>query len=143
MKWLSSQKTEYLLQASFDVLYEESKEWLDELAFMNEEISFFHALLQSKRNNEIPTSEETVLSKKLVSLKVELSGQFYKRLNRHSSEMADMMRTFTMGRHEPYRNEHLELGEEMNRLRIVFKKIKQDIFNCVNHGEGGVNAIAS
>lgn len=142
MKWLSSQKTEYMLQASFDVLFEETREWLDEITFIKEEISFYHALL-SRHENAKPAPAAAALSARLVKLRADLNGNFMRSLVAHSNELADMMRTFTMGCHEPYRNAHLELGEEVNRLRLVFKDIKHDIFHYLKPNETHVSLMAS
>lgn len=142
MKWLSSQKTEYMLQASFDVLFEETREWLDEITFIREEIAFYHSLL-AKHQSITPATTTTALSARLVQLKADLNGNFMRSLVAHSNELAEMMRTFTMGRHEPYRNTHLELGEEVNRLLRVFKDIKHDIFLYLKPAENHASLLAS
>jgi hypothetical protein len=48
MKLLSNPKTEYLLDASFEYLHNESLEWLNEMDFWRDEMAFFQKLLHKE-----------------------------------------------------------------------------------------------
>ncbi|MDH4298190.1 MAG: hypothetical protein OEV74_18070, partial [Cyclobacteriaceae bacterium] len=69
MELLTQPKTEYLLDASLESLHVESVEWLKEIDFWSDEITFFYKLL--KRSNDArdyPGRELAIIEKKLISV---------------------------------------------------------------------------
>lgn len=130
MEALISPKTEYLLQGGLEVLHEQSYEWLSEVDFIKEEISFFNTLLKKKDVTDFPTEQLAALSKKLTSFNSDLTV-LHNKIIEHERWLADMIKTNTLGRQESYRKVHREVMEDVKKRYADFVQLKKDIFSFV------------
>lgn len=137
MALLLSPKTEYLLEASLEVLHEQSLEYLNEIAFMKKEISFFNKLLNKNAGRQFPTDQSTAISKQMVTFIDKALNALNKKLMEHERWLADIMKTNTLGRQQSYREVHRDLTKEMVECREKFIRLKKKVFsfakNWVKH----------
>ena len=129
METLTSPKTEYLLRAGLEVLHEQSKEYLDEIAFIKEELVFFNKLLNKNAGQQFPSNQAATLSKEMVAFDSNPLTILHNKIIEHERWLADMIKTDTLGRQESYRDIHRGLTEEMDECRKKFQSLKKSIFS--------------
>jgi hypothetical protein len=129
MEMLTSSKSEYLLQASLEVLHEQSQEYLKEIDFMKVEISFFNKLLNKNAGKQFPTEQAAALAKRMVKFVSLTLPDLRKKLIEHERWLADIIKTDTLGRQESYREIHRNLTNEMSRVRGNFIRLKKKVFS--------------
>jgi hypothetical protein len=129
MAALPSPKTEYLLQASLEVLHEQSREYLKEIDFMKVEISFFSKLLNKNAGKQFPTEQAASLGKKMVKFVTSALPDLRKKIMEHERWLSDMIKTNTLGRQESYREIHRDLTKEMAMCRDNFTRLKKKVFS--------------
>ena len=128
METIASPKTEYLLQASLEVLHEQSMECLDEIHFIKEEFAFFNKLLNKNAGKQFPSEQAAILGSELVSFNSTILSILHNKIIEHERWLADIIKTDTLGRQQSYREMHRELMEEMNACRKKFLQLKKKIF---------------
>ncbi len=135
MEMLTSPKTEYLLQASLEVLHEQSLEYLNEIAFIKEEIAFFNTLLNKNAGRQFPSEQSAAFGKELVSFNSGVVSVLQNKIMEHERWLSDIIKTDTLGRQESYRNIHREVTEEMNACHKRYFQLKKSIFSFVKSQE--------
>jgi len=98
MKTIKGPTSEYLSDTSIEILHETSREWLNEIFFMKEEIEFLASLLTRNAVHHFPTIESTELKKELASLNSNVLTVLKKKIMEHEMWLADAIRTDTISR---------------------------------------------
>lgn len=129
MEMLASPKSEYLLQASLEVLHEQSLEYLSELDFMKMEITFFNKLLNKNAGKQFPTEQAAALGKRMVKFMGQTLPDLRKKIVEHECWLSDIIKTDTLGRQESYRVMHRDLTKEMTMCRESFIRLKKKVFS--------------
>ena len=129
MELLTTPKTEYLLQASLEVLHEQSREYLKEIDFMKVEITFFNKLLNKNAGKQFPTEQAAALGKRMVKFVTRSLPDLRKKITEHERSLSDIIRTDTLGRQEYYREIHRDLTKEMSMCRDTFIRLKKKVFS--------------
>jgi len=129
METLSSPKTEYLLEASLEVLHEQSCEYLNEISFMKTEITFFNTLLNKNAGRQFSTEQSAAISKQMITFIGKTLNALNKKLMEHERWLADIIKTDTLGRQQSYREVHRDLTKEMVACREKFVRLKKKVFS--------------
>lgn len=132
MELLSYPKTDYLLDATLESLHAESVEWLNELAFWGDEMSFFYRLLHHKRfSKSFPTSEIAEIEKALVKLNVEELDKMKTDVASHERLLSSVYKSATLSDDRGYREAHRKLLRDMHALQEDIRKFKKSVFSFV------------
>lgn len=127
---LKNPKKDLLLNAGFNVLHQESKEWLDTIAFWKYEINFFTELLNKKVNK---TSDFSQLLKTLDKIHLELMDYLEKDIVAHEKYLGDLERLKDGFSEIAYREQHKKLSESMALFTEDIKEFKLMVFGYVKN----------
>lgn len=130
MELLTYPKTEYLLEASLESLHQESQEWLKEIAFWSDEMSFFFTLLHRKEVREVfPSKELVTLEKELIRIHGDKLDTARSLVQSHERTLASVLKTTSLQDEESYRNAHRKLLIEIYDLQSLIKNFKKAVFD--------------
>ncbi|MGZ4034180.1 MAG: hypothetical protein ACXVPU_08330 [Bacteroidia bacterium] len=133
MELLLSPKSAYLLDASLEVLHEQSTDWLNEIAFWRDESAFFYSLIVKKTLKSVPLSAKSQIQKIEKELLAITGGELDKL--QHEVEVHEKYLNLLMeSEHydkEIYRTKHHELSLKFSQFEKRFKSLKKDIFSLV------------
>ncbi|WP_158976652.1 hypothetical protein [Cellulophaga sp. L1A9] len=121
-------KTALLLGASLDVLHQESKEFLETIAFWSYETQFFKNLLEKAKTNE---SRYQQMLQTLDTIYDQLFKFLKKDIVAHEKNLSELKELAAGLNDASYRDEHKKLGENMSLLAQDFKELKMTIFDFV------------
>lgn len=134
MKLLTSPKKEYLLEAGIEVLHEQSNEWMQEIAFWYDELSFLYSLVLKKTLKSVPVNAKDriqLIENELIKLTggeldrlkltVELHEKFLSNLLEGNSNVSEKF----------YREKHHHLSMEFEQFEKRFKSLKKEVFSLV------------
>lgn len=134
MKLLTSPKTTYLLDADIEVLHEQSNEWLNEIAFWYDELSFLHSLVIKKTLKSVPLNSKNSIEK-IENELIRLTGGDLDRLKltieTHEKLLVDILEKKKNTNEEIYRGKHRQLTNEFHQFENRFKLLKKDVFDLV------------
>jgi hypothetical protein len=131
MKLLTSQKQLYLLDASLEILHEESREWLNEIAFWRDEATFLFNLIRKKTNELVQVKAGTVSEKienELSRISAVELDKLHETVIAHERYLSKMIKD-KMNDQETYRYKHHELASEFREFDKHFKVVKKEIFD--------------
>ena len=93
MELLMNSKTDYLLEASLESLHAESMEWLNEIDFWSDEMTFFYRLLRKNQSNKaFPTAELAAVEMELVSLTSDKVNKLRNEIQNHERSLSAVMK---------------------------------------------------
>ena len=121
----SNPKTEILLGAGLNVLHQESREWLDTIAFWKHETKFFADLLNKK---EIKESEFGKMLKYLDKIHENLFDYLSDDIKEHEKLLARLEKGEKGIADGDYRDEHRRLSESMVLFENDFREFKKMVF---------------
>lgn len=134
MELLSSPSSEYLLFASLESLHAESIAWNNEVAFWQQELSFFYKVLHRKWSIEpFPSIELANLEKELIDI---TSGDMLKvkdQVGQHERSLAALMKNKSLQEENEYREQHKVIMENIHVLYKRIKTYKLNLFEAVTH----------
>ena len=120
--------SDYLLPGSLEGLHNESREWLETIAFWKDESRFFSSLLE-KQQREGPETYD--YSETLRNLD-RLHEMLYEYLSDEIMEHERLLSTIEKGAEgiadNAYRDQHRQLKEKMDVFTKDFRKFKMMIF---------------
>ena len=126
MKMITSNpKTELLLGAGLDVLHQESREWLNTIAFWKDETRFFGDLLKKKDSTE---SEYGNMLKHLDKVHEDLFDYLSDDIIDHERLLSRLEKGEKGISDGDYREEHRKLNESMALFDNDFKEFKKMVF---------------
>ncbi len=125
---IANLKTELLLGASLEVLHQESREWLETIAFWKDETKFFADLLTKK---EIKESEYGKMLKNLDKIHENLFDYLTDDIVNHEKNLARLEKGEKGLSDGNYREQHRKLNERMAIFAQDFKDFKRMVFGYV------------
>ncbi|NJB72223.1 hypothetical protein GGR42_002714 [Saonia flava] len=121
-------KTEFLLGAGLNVLHQESREWLETIAFWKDETRFFADLLQKKELKEKTKSEYGKMLENLDKIHANLFDYLADDIRGHE-KLLSKLHTQEKGLADgEYRDKHRNLKERMDIFSNDFKEFKKMVF---------------
>lgn len=134
MELLTHAKTEYWLDVPLTVLHAESLDWLKELGFWADEMSFFYALLHEKKiSHSFPSQDVATIDKDLVKLNGEKLDRVRRDVESHERLLASLFKAPAASDDQTYRDTHRKLKGNMLDLSEDVRAFKQRIFYFVEH----------
>jgi hypothetical protein len=125
-----------MLEAGLEVLHEQSNEWLNEIAFWQDEIAFFYALIVKKTLKSVPI----VAKNDIVEIENELTemttggelDQLQKKVEQHECYLSNLLDNKSENK-ELYRTKHKELTLEFDEFEKRLKSLKKEVFKLIKH----------
>lgn len=114
-----------IFSTGLDILHQESKEWLNIIAFWNDESKFFGALLVEKGQKK---SEKTQMLQYLDKVHKTLFDYLAKDIIAHEEHLSRLVKGekgITAGE---YVEKHTDLREQIHLFTLDFKEFKKMIF---------------
>ena len=125
---LSNPKQKLLIGAGLNVLHQESKEWLEIIAFWKHEMNFFTDLLKKK---EVKESDYGQMLKTLDKIHKELFDYIAKDIVEHEKYLSRLEKLEKGLTDNKYRDEHKKLSDSMSLFTEDFKQFKMMVFAYV------------
>ena len=125
---LSNPKTELLLGAGLDVLHQESREWLETIAFWKDETKFFAQILGKRETKE---SEYGKMLNYLEKIHENLFDYLSEEIKDHEKFLARLVKGEKGLADGHYREEHKRLFASMVLFENDFKEFKKMVFGYV------------
>lgn len=126
-------KRTFLLEAPIEVLHEESLEWLEEIEFWKDEITFFFRLMLTKNNQRPKTKMAQDIESQLIYLSSEKLDDLRLSVQSHERFLSEMMKTAKWLDEKVYRSKHRNLSKKFQAFEIEIKNLKTKIFQLVEN----------
>lgn len=118
-------KAELLLGASLDVMHQESREWLENIAFWKDEANFFADLLSTK---QAEISQYGKVLRNLDKIHENLFDYLTNDIVEHEKDLSELVSGEKDGSDSEYRASHRKLKERMDLFTEDFKDFKKMVF---------------
>jgi hypothetical protein len=136
MELLTSPKTEYLLQVSLESLHAESVEWLREIEFWQEEMSFIFRILRKKEVfKTLPPDQLEALDKEMINLMSYNIDKARAGVKQHERDLKEVLHAIVVGQEKRYRDSHRTLLIEVHRLYQLIRDFKKRTFDFIKKNE--------
>jgi hypothetical protein len=128
MDLLINPQTSYLLQADLASLHAESKSWLEEIEFWQDELAFFFKLLHSKLASDAFRSVDiSGFDKQLISINSE-RGNLKEQVQRHERALETVLQSTSISDEDNYRIVHRNLHRKMVEMHAAVRNFKKEVY---------------
>lgn len=129
MELINAPKTEYLLDASLESLHAESREWLSDIDFWNEEMSFFYKLVHLREPHHLsfPSADLAGLEKELIRIAADLS-EVKSAIEGHERTLRAVIQNTSLSEEQDYRERHRSLDMKVRRTHGLIRRFKKQVF---------------
>jgi hypothetical protein len=132
MELLAIPKTEYLLDASLESLHQESQEWIREIEFWNDELTFFYKLLRQKESKRsFPSVDLAAIEKELVRINAEKMEPVRNGVLSHERLLSSVAKSQSLNEERVYREAHRRLLMEVFGLYGTIREFKKRVFKLM------------
>lgn len=120
---------------SKEELHDNSKNWLSEILFVNDELRFLNHLLGSNYIDFIEFGLNNKIEKIVKSIKEEkkIGATLQKLIQNHESTLSDLINNDSVTSNANYMDVHKKLEFEMIIYNKKYKKLKRQIFDIVEN----------
>jgi hypothetical protein len=134
MELLTHAKTEYMLDVPLAALHAESLDWLKELGFWADEMSFFYKMLHEKKiSHAFQAQDVAAIDKELVKLNGEQLDRVRHDVEGHERLLASLYKSPALSDDQAYRDAHRKLARDMYGLHEYIRAFKQRIMAFIEH----------
>ena len=134
MTVLSPSKSSYMLDiAGLDLLHEQSRDWVSEIAFWRIEANFFYSLIIKKTIKPVPLKAKSLLKKienDLISITINELDKLEQEINTHDKFLSYLLKNKNH-QEETYRKKHRELAQTFVHFEKRFKALKNEVFEII------------
>lgn len=134
MKLLTSPKKTYLLDARIEILHEQSDEWLKEIAFWYDELSFLYSLVIKKTLKSVPIDSKNSILKiedELIKLTGGELDQLKLTVELHEKFLSGLLERNNITDVQIYKDKHHQLMMYFEQLEQRIKSVKKEVFKLV------------
>ena len=126
---LAPAKSDFLLEAPFEVLHEESVEWLDEIKFWKDECAFFYALIigKTKESPLLKTKPAKEVERHLIYISVERLDDIRMEVESHEKFLSRIIDSKRIDE-QLYRKRHKAISGKFRAFEKEYKEMKKKIF---------------
>lgn len=136
MEPLFNPQSSYVLRVDATALHQETKSWLQEIKFWEDELAFLYKLLHIKlSNNASPGEEYAGLDRDPMTLNSDILDAFKNKVQEHERFLISILQTTSGQDEKGYRMKHLNLREEMIAMYPVIRSIKQGVSALIKERE--------
>lgn len=121
----SGSKKELIVDETLDALHQESREWLNTIAFWQDESKFFTDLLDKE---QIKTSEYGQMLQYLDKIHETLFDYLAENIVAHEKELSRLISGEKGVSDQDYRKKHATLKEQMDLFTNDFREFKKMVF---------------
>lgn len=125
---ISNPKAQFLLGAGLDVLHHESTEWLETIAFWEDEMKFFNKLLHGSEPLEESLKGYKEMLENLEKIQSNIFPIIRADVMDHERLLARSEQNKERASDDDYRKMHLQIKDRMETMRINFKVFKKTVF---------------
>jgi hypothetical protein len=128
-KLLALSKGTYLLEAPFEVLHEESMEWLEEIEFWKDEAAFFYTLIMDRTKTAplLKTKQAKEVERHLIYVSAERLDDLKIEVQSHEKFLSRIMDDPHLDE-QLYRNRHKVIAKKFHDFEKEFRLMKKKIF---------------
>lgn len=132
MKLINSSGTEYLLDSSLESLHTESREWLTEIDFWNDEMSFFYKLIHLREPHlSFPSADLAALEKELIHVTTQSLGKVKREVENQERALRAVVNNTSLVKERAYRGRHRSLVIEIHNTQDLIIKFKKQAFSFI------------
>jgi hypothetical protein len=132
MKLINGPTTEYLLDASLESLHSESREWLSEIDFWTDEMTFFYKLIHLREPHlSFPSADLAVLEKELIRITTENLGKVKLEIENHERALHAIVTNTSFVEERGYRERHRILLIEIHNTQTLIRKFKKQVYSFI------------
>lgn len=127
-------KQKYMLKADIGTLHFETKEWISETSFYEEELHFLKGLVQNRiGSNTTEGQEHKEIYQNIEAMLVQLSEQFQKLLADHEKKLFAILDRVDAEDRDSIISEHKVLTLKMASLKAGVVQLKKSIFGYIKN----------
>lgn len=125
-------KNDHLLEGSLEWLHTQTIEWMKEIEFWREEMTFFYNLLhKTELKAAFPTHELSELEKELVKISGEDLDKLKSLLQQHERALKKILEHVSREGELDYRHDHTTILYIVNNFQQHIRTFKKTIFDFV------------
>jgi len=130
MELLAYPNSKYLLEASIETLHAQSLEWLNQIDFWKDEMTFFYKLMHTKKAFAgFPTEELASIDSELIRINSDKLDKLRKEVQNHEQLLAAIIKLPTVMDKERYSETHRNLIMEIFAVSELIKDFKRTVFS--------------
>jgi len=130
MELLAYPNSKYLLEASIETLHAQSLEWLNQIDFWKDEMTFFYKLMHTKKAFAgFPTEELASIDSELIRINSDKLDKLRKEVQNHEQLLAAIIKLPTVTDKERYSETHRNLLMEIFAVSELIKDFKRTVFS--------------
>lgn len=123
-------KADHLLEGSLEWLHTQTVEWMKEIEFWREEMSFFYSLLHRKEvKNAFPTQQLSELEKEIVKISGEDLDKLKSLLQQHERALIKVLEQESREGELDYRHDHTTILYIVNNFQQRIRTFKKSVFD--------------
>lgn len=111
------------------MLHAESLEWMSDLAFWREEMSFFYRILRTKEiKRTLPAHELEAIDQEMIKLTSENLMEMKKKVIWHERDLKNAIHPVLTGEEQQYRDKHRSLLTQMHHVQDQVREFKKRVY---------------
>lgn len=128
-------KSDYLHTASWEQLYALGEFWQNELAFYQDEMTFFHDLIDKYFMwlMEEPNIEKVQTLIRQLRKSHEKSVELIQKVNKHQMHFEELMENAFSHDEQKFREEHAQLEDEISAFVEGARNLKKEVFSVTEN----------
>ena len=130
MELLTAVKEKYLLDASLEILHQESLTWLNTVSFWEDENDFYKDLLNNKLFQNVSQKDKSNINTLLDNIMVNRLSSFKNEISLHEKNLDKLLQS-NIDNGE-YRRKHKSLLQKFLEFNQGMKEIKTGVLSCIN-----------
>lgn len=133
MELLVQPRSMNLLDVGLEVLHEQSYEWLNEIDFWKDEVSFFYSLLVKKTLRSVPINAKGKIEhieNELISISGGALDELKLKVEEHEKFLNHLLES-NNGDERTYRDKHSLLEYEFSKFKKRFKTLNKDVLSLL------------
>ena len=128
-------KSDYLNTASWDSLYVLTEHWQKDVDFYKDELRFMSGLISKyfiwmTKDENISKVQKIVVSLKTIENQLK---EMDDKLKKHLKSIGLLMENAFSHDEQEFRDEHVQLEEDLVEFMNDYKKLKRDVFTITEH----------
>ena len=121
-------------ELTLEILHQQSKNWLSEIAFWRDEIAFFYSLVAGKTKQKLLLySKKNIqrIEKELIIMTAEEISKLEREVEEHEKNLGHLMESEHNKDEEGYRKKHYQLTLLFNSFENKIKSLRKEVFKNV------------
>jgi hypothetical protein len=137
MNTLKPAPTDYLLESGLESLHEQSMEWISDIAFWRDELTYLYALEVKKTLKKVPIHAKNKLAhieSELLKLSSGDIDKLYDEVVIHERFLNKLLESRKEDE-ASYREKHIQITNKVADFFLRFKTLKREIFEIVKQNK--------